>query len=766
MRHLYLGGLALCLGLAVRAAATQTPELRKLAKEIVPQVRIEDDAAFFAAWNLDRPGLEAVQAAVAAGDFAQAKRSLKAYFRQRRTPCWKINHWDMPAKPKGDARKHTQYRLGEEILAHRFSGGGFTVDFAPKIDWNYFPLRLPNGQLDTEYPLTHSLNRFGHFSSVLGPLYWHSLDERYAREFVAEVTDHVLSNPAPEGYIRNTAVWSRLTSCGPLNGTWLDAYNYFLASPSFTPEAHAVMLKGFIEKARYAVRAPDSVNRYMLQLAGIYNVGAYLPELKQAASLRDFAIAGMRISAQEEFYPDCISKELSPGYHGTSRTAIERIITTARLMGYPSPPELERAVKHTYDFYPKVATPLGGLPDFGDTGGPGYGSLPKTFAAVRGRWDDPVFEWFASNGSAGQAPAFTSIRLPWAGFYVMRSGWDRDARYLCLDAGPLGKGHWHEDCGNFECYAYGEHLIAEMGVYSYVYSQWNQYCKSSLAHNVVLVDGHSQRRSRRGPFVVDKPRDQDWHSDGVLDLACSFYDGPWSDFMDSRGQKAVDLPATHRRDMCFVKSDYWILSDRLECPGRHAYAQLFHFRPDRTVAIFGPAQAGTKDSERANIMLVQADASTAAQVIRGREDPPQGWFSPGRGKIEPAAMLSFDQTVEDFAIYDTVLLPLRAGQPVEITVTRQVVADESGERLAPRQVCALAITTAAGTDYYLNDLRQAEIGPANGRIKSLRSTEGQETLETDARTALVRLDREGRVRTASAVGGSFLKYGGAKLQLP
>lgn len=754
-------GLLFGLALAVPAFATQTPELRKTAQQIVPRVRIADDAAFFAAWDLDRPGMEAVKAAVAAGDFVKAKQELKQYFLNRREPHWKINYWDMPAKPKGDARKHSLYGRGEDVLAHHFSGGGFEVDFGPKIDWNYFPIKKADGSPDTEYPVTHYVNCFSHLS-VLGALYWHSRDERYAREFVAEVTDHVLSNPAPEGYVRGTAVWSRLTACTPLNGSWLDAYNYFLPSESFTPEAHAVMLKGFIEKARYAVRAPDAVNRYMSQLSGIYNVGAYFPELKEAGALRDFAVAAMRTAAEDEFYPDCISKELCPGYHGSSRGAMERIINTAKEMGYEAPPGLAKAVKHTYDFYPKVVTPLGGQPNFGDSWGPAYGRINKTFAAARGRWDDPTFEWLASNGTAGKPPEFTSTRLPWAGFYVMRSGWDKEARYLCLDAGPMGKGHWHEDFGNFECYAYGEHLIAEVGVYSYVYSKWNQYFKSSLSHNVVIVDGYSQKRAGKGYSETDKPRENDWHSDAVFDMAWGFYDGPWSDFMDYRGQRTVKLPATQRRDVCFVKNDYWIVCDRLACPGRHDYAQLFHFLPDRTPKVLGPGRAGTSDAKRANILLVQADESIGAQVIRGRDDPPQGWFSPSGGKIEPAPVLSFDQSAEDSALYDTVLLPLRAGQQPTLTMKRLPVLDAAGARIAPRDVCALAITTAAGTDYYLNDLRQQEIGPANGQMKTV-ATDGQTRLETDARAVLVRLDRQGKVRAASLVGGARLRLGGKQL---
>ncbi len=253
--------------------ATQPLEIRTMAEQIVTKVAIDSDAEFFDAWNLDWPGFGRVKDAVDANDYDRAKSALKDYFLQRRQPKWKINHWDMPVVLQGPADEAPGYGKGEEILAHRFSGGGFDVDFGEQVEWNHFPLKLPNGNPDTEYPVIHHINRFFHLKT-LGELYWYSRDERYAREFVDQVTDHVKSNPAPEKYIRFTAVWPRLTACIPLNGSWLDAWNYFLSSESFTPEAMAVMLRGFIQKARYAVRAPDAVNRYMAQLTGVYNVGA------------------------------------------------------------------------------------------------------------------------------------------------------------------------------------------------------------------------------------------------------------------------------------------------------------------------------------------------------------------------------------------------------------------------------------------------------------------------------------------------------------
>ena len=726
-----------------------------MASMLAPRVRIVGDAEFFEAWDLAHPGMEKVRDAVQTGDFVTAKIELKAYFLTRRRPAWTLNHWDMPAKPRGNAEDHSLYQAGEDILRHRFSGGGYEVTFGEKIDWNHFPLTKPDGTPDTEYPVIHYINRFHHVRT-LGRLYWFSRNEKYAREFAEEVSDHVLSNPAPEDYVRYTAVWSKLTSISPVVGSWIDGLNYFLPAREFTPDALALMLKGIIEKTRYAIRNPDSVNRYMIQLRGIFTCGAYFPELKRAEAFRNFAIRGIKATIEDEFYPDGFSKELCPGYHGGSAGVIRGVIRIGRLMGYDSQEDLAHGIAAPYDVYTRIATPSRGIPAFGDTWG--RGDLRKTFAQVVDVIDNPVYRWFVSDGKEGTPPAFVSTRLPWAGYYVMRSGWDRKALYLCFDAGPLGCGHWHEDLGNFECYAFGERLIGEVGVYSYTLSKWRRYFYSSLAHNVVIVDGLGQNRGcqTKDYALTDAPRTDDWHSDPVMDIATSCYDGlwgawdAWDSWSNQHGRDSARELATHRRDIVFVKNHYWIIFDRLAAPGEHRYSQCFHFEPDRTVDIIAPDRAGTGDPGRPNVVIVQADPMNP-EAVRGRETPPQGWYSARHGEIQPASMLSFNQTRADWAAYDTIVLPLDTGQEPEIQVERLAVTDREGKPIPVRDVSALRITTPAGTDIVINDLRQKEIGPGNGRPKRAGGH------ETDARTVVIRMAPDGRITKTSSVGGAFVR---------
>src|SRR5204862_7240449 len=101
----------------------------------------------------------------------------------------------------------------------------------------------------------------------------------------------------------------------------------------------------------------------------------------------------------------------------------------------------------------------------------------------------------------GKRPEKTSYFFPHAGWPVMRSSWDRDALCLIMDAGPYGTAHAHEDKLSFILDAYGSHLVAEAGIFTYDASAMRKYSLGPAAHNTVLIDGHGQNR-RAGPASV------------------------------------------------------------------------------------------------------------------------------------------------------------------------------------------------------------------------------------------------------------------------
>ncbi len=150
------------------------------------------------------------------------------------------------------------------------------------------------------------------------------------------------------------------------------------------------------------------------------------------------------------------------------------------------------------------------------------------------------FEYLASGGSSGTPPKWTSTAMPYAGWYVLRSGWTPKDRYLLFEAGPFGKGHQHEDKLNLIVHDRGRTIVTEAGNYAYDSSAWRSYALSTRAHNTVIVDGREQNRRRKPEtYVVWQPQANRFFFEDWLDYA----EGTYNDGYGPQGEVDVAHPA-------------------------------------------------------------------------------------------------------------------------------------------------------------------------------------------------------------------------------
>jgi hypothetical protein len=184
---------------------------------------------------------------------------------------------------------------------------------------------------------------------------------------------------------------------------------------------------------------------------------------------------------------------------------------------------------------------------------------------------------------SAQSPSETSLDFPSGGYYVMREGWSKSDNYMLIDCGPLGGlkcGHAHADVLSFELTVHGRTLLVDPGTYTYTGSKTDRdYFRSSLAHNTLTVDGESSS-TLLGPFSwqsVANAKLIEWTSKPSF----AFFSGTHDGYL------RLASPVTHRRDILFLKGDYWIVVDTIDSDGRHEYALPFHFvdsaRPQLTV---------------------------------------------------------------------------------------------------------------------------------------------------------------------------------------
>lgn len=620
------------------------------------------DQELFEALDLDRPGLEATKAAFGKGDLAGARHALADYFRHREKPRW----W-FPAGQKADPRPaDPNTARADRVLQHEMESIGIRHTFGPVIDWNFDATTAPGSNLAPNNEWTWQLNRHADWLA-LAAAYRDTGDEKYAREFVAQMTQWVRDCPVPEDSGNGArSAWRTIETGIRAAQVWPDLFFRFLLSPEFTDDALVTMVKSFAEHALHILPHKTHGNWLCMEANGLYHVGVLFPEFKDAAKWRDTAIQWLRDEEDNQVYPDGVQMELSSGYHHVSLSNFLGAYKIAKLNDVPVPEDYLKRLERMYDFDAFGAMPDGQLPGVQDGG---YMSVRGALREAADLFPDRAdFRWYATEGKEGHPPAGTSHAFDYAGYYVMRSGWEPDARWLWFDAGPFGMGHQHEDKLELILHAYGKLLLVDPGNYQYERSKWRSYFIASPAHNVVLVDGEGQHRRGHGELdVVKQPLPHVWVTTPDYDYAEATFD-------EGFGGK-VGQGVTHTRRVFFVKPEYWIVLDTLSAKdGReHAYDALFHLdapvkADDAGLRLF------TGNADAANLCIAaRPDAGLSLKVIEGQEDPVQGWL-PNRNisSVRPAPVAVFHAAGKGETQLLWVLAPAPPGAPDPIAAVEPV----------------------------------------------------------------------------------------------
>ena len=673
---------------------------------------------FFSELNLDRPDMSAVRAAVDAGDFAAARVALAEHFRTRETPVLP------PVTPDGSPNG---IRIADELLDHVFRLASCPpTRIEGPIRWNEDPHDYDQWAI--------ALNRHTHWVT-LGRAYLATQDEKYAREFVDQLNSWIDALPI---YIGPRWIQGPMTQAGksPLSldagirmaQSWWQAYACFKDSPSFDPESQARMIRSFRDHAVYLMDPAVfhvTSNWGAMEVNGLFWLAVMLPEFRAAPVWLETARKRLVDALAAQVYPDGAQIELAPGYHGVTVGNFVGALEVGKRNGVDLPPEFVAGLERMYEYYVAIAGPDGRMPALNDSGWGGVsGMLNQGLQLFPHRSD---FEYVISAGMKGAPPAQTSWRLPYAGWNMMRTGWRRDDRYLLFETGPFGAAHQHEDKLGIILHDAGRTILTEGGVYSYDRSEWRKYILSTRAHSTVMVDGLEQNR-RRVPDTntVWKPEDARWISDERLDFARGIY---------SEGYGPDNaLRVTHRRQVAFVKPDYWLVHDTLtpEDDLEHTYEAIFHLDADEVV-LDGSTARATHAAGGLDIVALGAPAPVP-EIVQGQTDPVvQGWLPTGvHNVLRPIPTTIFRWKAKGPTQVAFLLVPTRPGQPAAAVP-------------ATVEVSAGALYVDIQRAGAFRDLFLLRAGPESadraGRITS------------DADAAIVLLSGDGRAECVYQVGG-------------
>ena len=514
----------------------------------------------------------------------------------------------------------------DRICNGKFDLLGFkNLDFGNPIDWHFEPLsgkRIPlehwskldflNVGLAGDKKITWELNRHQYFMT-LGQAYLLTGDERYARVFAAHLDSWMDANPPKLGIN-----WASSLEVAFRSMSWLWAFHFFKSSPSLSTEVFKRAWKFLYLSARHLesyLSTYFSPNTHLTgEALGLFYLGTLLPEFKEAKRWqelgREILIEQLPIHVKR----DGVYFEQASYYHRYTTDFYIHFLLLSRANNVALPRAVEEALVLLLDHLMYITRPDGTTPFFGDDDGGRLAMLDTrpandfrgtlgTGSVLFDRGDykfvagDAAEELLWLTGVEGLSqfdaivavePAKTSVPFFDGGYFVMRDGWSRDSNYLLFDCGSHGAlncGHAHADALSIDVAANGRTVLVDPGTCTYTGSkELRDWFRSSHAHNTVTVDDESSSVPN-GPFTWKTTAQcalKEWISQNRFDFVSGQHDG----------YMRLQDPVTVKREILFLKRDYWIVRDIISGSAEHRVDVRFHFAPGSNLDIqcFGNGQ--------------------------------------------------------------------------------------------------------------------------------------------------------------------------------
>jgi len=582
--------------------------------------------------DLDRPGLEAVKAAVGQGDRSRALAELLRYYRGKYPP---------PAK--SDAPRET-IEAADRVCRHIFQWGPYEpADYGTDIDWTINPAD------DIEW--VAAVYRF-YWADDLARAYAATRDDKYARAFVELATDWIGKHPLEDRQRAHPTLthWKGFA--------WLDiqtgiraaravaAFKAMVHSEAVTPEFLAIFLASMYDHQHKTEAIPLRAvhNKAIFELQGFMAVAATFPEFKESRAWIEGGIMRAREKLLGQVTADGVQREWCGSYHRAVARDAAGFITQAESAGVRVPDDYRQRVRAMYDYLFAVATPDLGFPMFGDTGRPANTSddRSKWYLApflVQGTetFGDPKYAALARLDRS-KLPPPTSTAFRDAGTCVFRSDWGLDHVYFALHCPPRGiSGHDQPDNGTFELWAYGRWLMTDSGFYTYGHDRTARaWHRQTRVHQTLTLDHKDSQIDGRLAL---------WHVSPELDAAVV--------------ENAAYKNLLHRRTVWFVDKKLFVILD--EAIGQAPGVLRLHWTPS-------PGTGRTSD-DGTSFTTQYPDSNVLIQTAgpkRMELEAEDGWFAWDYGKRTPRKALSVKHPDAAPAAFLTVLAPYRGTTPPEV----------------------------------------------------------------------------------------------------
>ncbi len=147
--------------------------------------------------------------------------------------------------------------------------------------------------------------------------------------------------------------------------------------------------------------------------------------------------------------------------------------------------------------------------------------------------------------------------------YIYEEG--NNPSMIFFDTAFLNRGHRHSDFFNVLLYEYDTNILVDAGKYSYVKDNpFRQYCISSRAHNLVLIDNQDYKLDRKY-FFTSKLLKKEKKEDYYYLMASNYYDY---------------FETSHDRHIYYKPQEFLLVVDVLISKESKNFKQIFHLHQD------------------------------------------------------------------------------------------------------------------------------------------------------------------------------------------
>ncbi|MBF0431772.1 MAG: discoidin domain-containing protein [Fibrobacteria bacterium] len=583
--------------------------------------------------DLTRPGLEQVKATFEEGKIYAAGVQLLAYYNTCESGSW------LRLEPKTSGTGTNAY--AEAMLQDTITIQGVTAK-VPRLadgglDWTWYG---PDNNGDwallfTRLPIISSL--YSAYRSTGNIKYLTKMDEN--------LRDFLIHSLPYTGWTNNAnVIWRGLEIAMRIN-VFSKVFYGLINNEELLPATRLLILCTLNEHGQYLKDYHGQGNWLTIELGNLTLLGAAWPEFKQSTPWIDYSLATLKADLSKQVYPDGVQTELTSHYHWVALTMFEQTVDVCKQANREISSDFTDVIEKMWNYLAYSMRPDGyGL--LNNDGDKVYNRDQIVSASTK--YVRPDWTYIASNGESGEKPeGEPSVYFKWAGQLLMRNGWDKNAHWGFFDKGPWGSAHQHNDHLHMSIAAFGRDLLVDAGRFAYdgpIGIKYGPYARSSMSHNVILIDGKGQAPNQTMATVANE----------------NYKIGPMLDY--SSGEigsfEGLTGTASHRRSVMYVRDKYWVVMDRVNSDRARTIQVLWHFHPDCNVIVDGKS-VSSNDTDKGNLRIVPVgNVNWSVQIVKGQDAPSiQGWYSHTYNDVQKNATAVYTATVNPGTHFGWLLVP-------------------------------------------------------------------------------------------------------------